>query len=326
MNEIMDFYNSFDASSLVPDSLKQLNELCSNASWIKELKMTSAALERYQQINSAVDAWRRNNPFIDHIDSLTNEFQQAHQYLEETGAIALTEEMQKINPLLKRMDEVDSIFEKYHELELQFDLPHMSGLFDAIKDSSYDTMTDFLKRAHSFPEAVVEIASAYSQDCDKATPSDTVDADNELANEPPSPPITRSDKWNNLSPLQKTIITLVIIPIIVNLLGSTLSKLCDKIIFPVNPTAAVCQSKTLYTINNQFDCSMLNDSGMRIVSKPNCVVRICPDRSSLVVATLVPGRVVQVIDKCKKWVQIMWTDSENCTFSGWTQNYKLTEF
>ena len=34
---------------------------------------------------------------------------------------------------------------------------------------------------------------------------------------------------------------------------------------------------------------------------------------------------INIVDKHKKWVQISWKDGAEC-FSGWVQNWKLSEF
>ena len=47
---------------------------------------------------------------------------------------------------------------------------------------------------------------------------------------------------------------------------------------------------------------------------------------SIVIEKLEEGKVVRIIDKYKKWRQIIWENEDGEECMGWIQNYKLTEF
>ena len=45
-----------------------------------------------------------------------------------------------------------------------------------------------------------------------------------------------------------------------------------------------------------------------------------------VIEKLEEGKVVRIIDKYKKWRQIIWENEDGEECMGWIQNYRLTEF
>lgn len=136
-----------------------------------------------------------------------------------------------------------------------------------------------------------------------------------------------NDRIKNLSPLQTLILNSVIIPIIINYLFFGISALWDNMHQSTDaPNGSVTETIDYYIVENNFDPNMLNLTGYCIISEPNCMVRIHPDRSSRVVGHLQVGRVVRIVDKWKKWIRISWVNSDQELFCGWIQNYKVTYF
>lgn len=54
--------------------------------------------------------------------------------------------------------------------------------------------------------------------------------------------------------------------------------------------------------------------------------RIKPGCSSKVVAHLPIGKLVCIVGKYKKWVEITWENDKGECYSGWVQNYRLKKF
>ena len=54
--------------------------------------------------------------------------------------------------------------------------------------------------------------------------------------------------------------------------------------------------------------------------------RLKHDCHSIVIEKLEEGKVVRIIDKYKKWRQIIWENEDGEECMGWIQNYRLTEF
>ena len=85
------------------------------------------------------------------------------------------------------------------------------------------------------------------------------------------------------------------------------------------------QVNNYYIVGMGYDAKELNTTKYRIVNRES-IVRLKHDCHSIVIEKLEEGKVVRIIDKYKKWRQIIWEkeDGEECM--GWIQNYRLTEF
>lgn len=78
--------------------------------------------------------------------------------------------------------------------------------------------------------------------------------------------------------------------------------------------------------NGEIDTRDYNDNGYRFVAEKTIMPRVKPDCKSTVVDKLPLGKVVLIVDKYKKWVQIRWKNADDTFSYGWVQNYKLSEF
>lgn len=81
-----------------------------------------------------------------------------------------------------------------------------------------------------------------------------------------------------------------------------------------------------YIQTDEIDTNKLNLNKYRFISEKEVVVRVKADCSSYIVEKLKLGKVVQIVDKYKKWVQICWKNEDDTYSYGWIQNYKLSEF
>ncbi|MDD2972561.1 MAG: hypothetical protein PHE02_10570 [Lachnospiraceae bacterium] len=91
-------------------------------------------------------------------------------------------------------------------------------------------------------------------------------------------------------------------------------------------TTNIIEVNNYYTVEVGMDVNTLNDYNFRMIYKDNVMPRIKPDCSSRVVGHLPMGKIVCVVDKYKKWIEITWKNDEGEYFSGWIQNYKIVEF
>ena len=85
------------------------------------------------------------------------------------------------------------------------------------------------------------------------------------------------------------------------------------------------QVNNYYVVGMGYDAKELNMSKFRIVNRES-TVRLKHDCHSLVIEKLEEGQVVRIINKYKKWRQIIWENEDDEECMGWIQNYKLTEF
>lgn len=85
------------------------------------------------------------------------------------------------------------------------------------------------------------------------------------------------------------------------------------------------QVNNYYVVGMGYDAKELNTTKYRIVNRES-IVRLKHNCHSIVIEKLEEGKVVRIIDKYKKWRQIIWENEEGEECMGWIQNYKLTEF
>ncbi len=85
------------------------------------------------------------------------------------------------------------------------------------------------------------------------------------------------------------------------------------------------QVNNYYVVGMGYDAKELNTTKYRIVNRES-IVRLKHDCHSIVIEKLEEGNVVRIIDKYKKWRQIIWENEDGKECMGWIQNYKLTEF
>ena len=85
------------------------------------------------------------------------------------------------------------------------------------------------------------------------------------------------------------------------------------------------QVNNYYVVGFGYDAKELNTTKYRIVNRES-IVRLKHDCHSIVIEKLEEGQIVRIIDKYKKWRQIIWENEDGEECMGWIQNYKLTEF
>ncbi len=121
----------------------------------------------------------------------------------------------------------------------------------------------------------------------------------------------------------------IVINIIQMLVGIIFSNTPDININITNDNSInyyVKEVNNTYVYNYGVSPDEYNSYGFRFVSEAEIMVRIKPDCSSTVVEKLKLGKIVNIVDKHKKWVQIRWKNEDDIYSYGWIQNYKLSEF
>lgn len=88
----------------------------------------------------------------------------------------------------------------------------------------------------------------------------------------------------------------------------------------------VNEVNNFYMNEENFSAESYNANGYRFVAEKEVMPRIKPDCTSTVVDKLSLGKMVQIVDKHKKWVQIRWKNGDDTFSYGWIQNYKLSDF
>ena len=82
------------------------------------------------------------------------------------------------------------------------------------------------------------------------------------------------------------------------------------------------QVNNYYANEDEFYAEEYNSNKYRFVAEKEVTVRIKADYSSAAVEKLKLGKIVQIVDKYKKWVQIRWKNEDDTYSYGWIQNYK----
>lgn len=93
----------------------------------------------------------------------------------------------------------------------------------------------------------------------------------------------------------------------------------------INNYNYIQQVNNYYVVGMGYDVKELNIIKYRIINRESSV-RLKHDYHSFIIAKLEAGQVVRIIDKFKKWRQIIWENEDGKKCIGWIQNYKLTEF
>ncbi len=75
-----------------------------------------------------------------------------------------------------------------------------------------------------------------------------------------------------------------------------------------------------------FDADYMNGLNYRVVCWDSVMPRICHDCKSRVTGHLEKGKIVIIVNRYKKWIEIIWQDEDGIFCSGWVQNYKVTKF
>lgn len=208
---------------------------------------------------------------------------------------------------------------------LKVDTENLAKIVKILKPfARYDCYTmakalqdSFLKSKESVtenePQIVLEsIVKEVQEECNKEDVSD----DGELVskgNEKKKKKVTSDDVWQIIG---KIALIISIIAGLKEIFGGGTSK--------INNT--VYETNYYYINELNIDANYWNMFQYRIVNRGNVMPRIKPDCTSRVVDHLSEGRVVQVLNKHEKWVQIYWKDENNNDCYGWIQNYKLNEF
>lgn len=125
-----------------------------------------------------------------------------------------------------------------------------------------------------------------------------------------------------LSEKQRKIWQMYIYPLLVSLLFFILSSNQSQQV----ATNTITEVNNYYTVEVGMNVNTLNDYNFHMICKDNVMPRIKPDCSSRVVGHLTMGKIVCVVGKYKKWMEIIWKNDEGEYFSGWIQNYKIVGF
>lgn len=162
-----------------------------------------------------------------------------------------------------------------------------------------------------------------SKEWDIDTVSETIIAEYEKATDVSSNkenqnlPITKKRKINAKEIREWLSFIITIISFILGITNSSSTT--------INNYSYTQQVNNYYVVGMGCDAKELNTTKYRIVNRES-IVRLKHDCHSLVIEQLEEGQVVRIIDKYKKWRQIIWENEDGEECMGWIQNYKLTQF
>lgn len=134
--------------------------------------------------------------------------------------------------------------------------------------------------------------------------------------------VTKTKDKGLLTEQQLKVWEVYIYPFLVSLLFCVLSSRQPE----PSKTNNIVYVNNYYTTEVGIEVDVLNEYNFRIVCNNDVMPRIKPDCSSRVVDHLTSGKVVCVVGKYKKWVEITWKNDKGEYCSGWIQNYKLEKF
>ena len=150
--------------------------------------------------------------------------------------------------------------------------------------------------------------------------SDFIEAKNIVKTSDVSSLIKLSDK-------QKLILFQIILAVLPSLAFFLISKpsvVVNEITYHINYYHPMINN--YYVAGRGFDNTILNDMNLRFINRVEVFARAKPDNSSTVIGKPPFGKVVEVVDKYKKWRKIRWSDEGGSVLYGWVQNWKLNEF
>lgn len=113
-----------------------------------------------------------------------------------------------------------------------------------------------------------------------------------------------------------------IIGVVISIYGIVNSK--QTVVY--NTYNNITEVNNNYTVDIGINAELMNNLGYRIINQNNVMPRIKPDCSSTVTGHLYIGQVVHVLDKQKKWIEVIWKNDDGNYCSGWIQNYKVSKF
>ncbi|MCR0315488.1 SH3 domain-containing protein [[Clostridium] innocuum] len=182
-------------------------------------------------------------------------------------------------------------------------------------DTVQNTLASLRQSSLNITDIINEAAEQYIQD-NELDESSSIEI-RELA--------TMTANKKMLSERQRKVWKEYIWPIVYTVVSTIIASLILSILQPQSATN-ITEVNNYYINETGVDSTLLNNMNYRMVCKDDIKPRTKPNMSSKVVSTLHTGKIVNVISKHKKWIEIIWKndDGEDCI--GWIQNYNVAKF
>lgn len=324
-------------NSKMYDSFQQLQRITS--------ALRSSVPSDISNISAGLAAFA-NNESIKQLSKQITQF-------EESGLVVVAKELQSSLSFLPKID-FNSLTVMQDKLE-QFAKLDVSSLLTTASCFSAADVTEVLKKNNpqaSFDYehmgiALQQVFSRYSNTSvnESVNPSQPIVSietiakevqeeytNTETTQEFPSEGIKQSVSDENIR-LAKKSITISIASIVITTIFTLLMGVTQIALAILNYRATLPTSDETITETQEFittrlgiDPAYLNEQNYRMICWDNVMPRIYHDCSSRVTGHLEKGKIVVIVNRYRKWIEIIWQDDTGELHSGWIQNYKVTEF
>lgn len=309
MSNIYNWNNQLDAINRVANTWGSITDQMEVTSNIKNMSSTLELVS--DQIKTLNVANSFSNTWSEHFS--------AYNAIRDIDFSSLLSVQDSVQQIMKKLDfsAFTNVLENFKKLDCSDAFTNISSalqVYDSIKFSnSVQNVFNRLEWKNSIQvsEIVEEVTEQYIED-------NEID---ETASEEIREVVAAKDK-RLFTDKQRKIWEVYVYPFLVSLLFFILSS---RQLPPVTVNN-VTEVSNHYTVETGLDVAALNNYNFRIVCKENVMPRKKPDRSSKVIGHLPMGKIVCIVDKYKKWFEIMWENDEGEYCSGWVQNYRVTTF
>lgn len=312
MSSIYDFEKQYE---VLNRTVTMWDSIIRQMDVVSKLDNMTAALETFQSNISSIDGI---NLTSNTLDFWSRQFD-AFKSLEQINLSKLFGVEKSIQNIIKTYDfsAINSVLNNLTRISGSQAMVGMSAALEA-----YDAV--------KFSSAIVSVLRSLTA-IDKLSISDFVEEvteqyidKNELSDEAAEEIRTVATAENKgvLTEKQLRVWEVYIYPFLISLLFYILSSKQPEPVVMNNITYV----NNYYTTEVGIQVEVLNEYNFRIVCENNVRPRIKPDCSSKVVEELPFGKVVCVVEKYKKWIEITWENDEGEYCSGWIQNYKVKKF
>ena len=223
----------------------------------------------------------------------------------------------KINEITASISSLSTILQEAGSAALVSQILKNNSAFSALSEKTLEDINiDLLGR-------VTDQVFSESEEWDLDTVSETIASEYEKATD-----LSLNKEKQNLPIEEKRTIDVKEIREWLNFIITIISvvlEVTNSSATTINNYNYTQQVNNYYIVGMGYDAKELNTTKYRIVNRES-IVRLKHDCHSIVIEKLEEGKVVRIIDKYKKWRQIIWENEDGEECMGWIQNYKLTEF
>lgn len=302
-----------------------------------------SAISNLSNVSLTVSAFTKDESFI--------KLQKNMEQLEKNGILKLAKTVRVDLPSMPKvnLDVITAIQDKFQELsDLDFsavfsisnqlstiDIPSILKKSVSFTDYDFDNMVGAIQKAFTSIAERQETVQKEDSSIQHITLEDIV---NEIQSEYVQEEITEKiysedekkvpDESIMLSRISIIIAVITLLWAILSTIGTNIPQTYFSYLSYKNSEKP--KQDALADLRNyekvEVDTDSLNEFNYRVVCHDNVIPRIYHDCKSRVTGHLEKGKIVIIVNRYKKWIEIIWQNDDGKFCSGWVQNYKVTKF